>query len=228
MRLLGHVLDRHGPATTSHEEGETLGVERIVRQPVQLLLLHLAAAPAVDAPNLQLQVDPHVPARQIAHSAHLAVVPGAVDAPTGAARRFFPRRCRRMTRAFGSPKMPRTVGAGRKPGKRYASHKRRCFRIRHHARCLDPQNSPVSVERPTFLMLFSPTRQDEEPEYMPIGDKHSALRKQRHQVRRNEIASAIQTLLPLLQEPVPEDDYESSRWDTPLTRRRRIARRFGH
>ena len=33
----------------------------------------------------------------------------------------------------------------------------------HHARCLDHQNSPVSVERTTLRMLFSPTRQDEEP-----------------------------------------------------------------
>jgi len=30
-----------------------------------------------------------------------------------------------MTRAFGSPKTPHTVGSGRKPGKQYASHSRR-------------------------------------------------------------------------------------------------------
>jgi hypothetical protein len=30
-----------------------------------------------------------------------------------------------ITRAFGSPKMPRTVGSGRKPGKQYASQSRR-------------------------------------------------------------------------------------------------------
>ena len=101
MRLLGDVFDRHGPATSSDEEGETLGVERMVRQPVQPLLLHLAAALALDAPNLQLQVDPYVAARQIAHSAHPLIVPTSVDTPTGTASRFFPRLCRRITRAFG-------------------------------------------------------------------------------------------------------------------------------
>jgi len=42
-----------------------------------------------------------------------------------AAERFFERRSRVMTRAFGSPKTPRTVGRGQKPGKAYASHSRR-------------------------------------------------------------------------------------------------------
>src|ERR1019366_4122974 len=53
-RLLGYVLDRHGPAASSHEEGEALGVEWVARcQPVQLLLLHLIATSAVDSPDLQ-------------------------------------------------------------------------------------------------------------------------------------------------------------------------------
>jgi len=30
-----------------------------------------------------------------------------------------------ITRAFGSPKMPRTVGSGRNPGKQYESQSRR-------------------------------------------------------------------------------------------------------
>jgi hypothetical protein len=41
------------------------------------------------------------------------------------ARRFFDRRSSVITRAFGSPKTPRTVGCGRKPGNQYASHSRR-------------------------------------------------------------------------------------------------------
>ena len=41
-----------------------------------------------------------------------------------AARGFFERRLSVITRAFGSPKMPRTVGSGRKPGKQYASPSR--------------------------------------------------------------------------------------------------------
>ena len=41
---------------------------------------------------------------------------------------FFERRTRSMMQAFGSPKTPRTVGCGRKPGNAYASLSRR-FRL---------------------------------------------------------------------------------------------------
>ena len=44
------------------------------------------------------------------------------------AARFFERRFSLTMRAFGSPKMPRTVPSGRKPGNAYASHSRR-FRL---------------------------------------------------------------------------------------------------
>ena len=117
-RLLGHVRDRHGPAASPHEEDETLSVERIIRQPLQGFLLHRAARLAIDAANLQRQVDPRVPAGQVADSAYLPVVPASLAVATGAAGRFFPRRWRRTMRAFGSPKRPCTVGVGRKPGKR--------------------------------------------------------------------------------------------------------------
>ena len=88
--FLGNALDRHGPAAPSHEEGEAFGVERIVRKPVQGFLLHLAACLALDATNLHLQVDPSVPAGQVAHAACLAVVPGPSDLPARAACRIFP------------------------------------------------------------------------------------------------------------------------------------------
>ena len=55
-------------------------------------------------------------ARQISHMADLAVVPAHLDATTTAAHRFFERRFSPITTAFGSPKIPRTVGSGRKPG----------------------------------------------------------------------------------------------------------------
>jgi hypothetical protein len=48
-----------------------------------------------------------------------------VHPTTATAGRFFERRTRVMTRAFGSPKIPRTVGCGRKPGKAYPSHSHR-------------------------------------------------------------------------------------------------------
>ena len=53
------------------------------------------------------------------------VVPAHLDATATAAGRFFERRFSVITRAFGSPKMPCTVGRGRKPGNAYVSHRRR-------------------------------------------------------------------------------------------------------
>ena len=46
-----------------------------------------------------------------------AIVPAHLHATATAACRFFDRRLSPITRAFGSPKMPRTVGSDRKPGK---------------------------------------------------------------------------------------------------------------
>jgi hypothetical protein len=41
-----------------------------------------------------------------------------VDGPADTAQSFFPLRTRRRMRALGSPKIPVTVDAGRKPGNR--------------------------------------------------------------------------------------------------------------
>src|ERR1700675_4391145 len=106
--------------------GKALGIERVVGQELQPLALHLAATPTIDAPNLQLEQHSSVAARKIAHPPRLAVVPARLRTATAATGRFFERRTRVMTRAFGSPKTPRTVGCGRKPGNAYASHSRRC------------------------------------------------------------------------------------------------------
>ena len=54
------------------------------------------------------------------------VVPPRVNSAATAADRFFECRTRVMTRAFGSPNTPRTVGCGRNPSNAYASHSRRC------------------------------------------------------------------------------------------------------
>src|SRR4029077_15296916 len=101
--------------------GKALGVERIVGQKVEPLPLHLATAATVEASHLQFKKNPPVAARQIAHAAHLAIVPAHLHSTATATSRFFERRLSLMTRAFGSPKMPHTVGSGRKPGKQYAS-----------------------------------------------------------------------------------------------------------
>jgi hypothetical protein len=95
------------------------------RQKVEPLPLHLATTAAINSPHLQFQKYPRVAARQIAHAAHLAVVPAHLDATATAAGGFFERRLSVITRAFGSPKIPRTVGCGRKPGNQYVSQSRR-------------------------------------------------------------------------------------------------------
>ena len=120
-----HILDRRRPAAPANIIGKALGVERIVRQKVEQLALHLAAVTAVEAPHLQFQKNPRVAARQIAHAPYLAIVPAHLGATATATSRFFERRLRRIIRTFGSPNTPCTVCSGRNPGKLYASHSRR-------------------------------------------------------------------------------------------------------
>jgi len=77
-------------------------------------------------PHLNLQEDPRVAARQIANQPYTPVVPTPMKPPAAPADRFFARRASVMIRTFGSPKTPRTVGRGRKPGNLYVSQRRRC------------------------------------------------------------------------------------------------------
>src|SRR6266849_4580232 len=124
-QLLGHVPDRRGPTAPPHVEGEALGVKGIVGEKREALLLHLATALTGHAPHLDVEVAAQVAAGQVADAALLAVVPPALPPAAGPAGRFFDRRVSVMMRAWGSPKIPVTVGLGRNPGKRYASHSRR-------------------------------------------------------------------------------------------------------
>ena len=125
LELLGDVLDRGTAAAPADIEGEALRVERIGAKEAELLPLHLAATATEDTPHLEFEKHPCVAAGQIAHAPAFAVVPARVFLAAGATDCFFTRRLRVMTRAFGSPKTPRTVGSGRKPGKAYDSDKRR-------------------------------------------------------------------------------------------------------
>jgi len=70
----------------------------------------------LNPPDLDLQENPRVAARQIANQPFTPVVPSRMNTPAAPADRFFARRANVMMRAFGSPKTPRTVGRGRKPG----------------------------------------------------------------------------------------------------------------
>ncbi|MEI7875981.1 MAG: hypothetical protein WCK95_27930 [Alphaproteobacteria bacterium] len=115
-QLLGNVLDRRLPATSTDIVGKALRVERIVGQKIEPLALHLATTAALHPPDLDLQENPRVAARQIANQPFTPVVPSRMNPPAAPADRFFARRANVMMRAFGSPKTPRTVGRGRKPG----------------------------------------------------------------------------------------------------------------
>ena len=127
--LPGDSLDAHPPAPPPDPEGEPLDVEQRVGQPVQLLLLHLPAAPTADAAHFHVQVDAPIPAGEVPHSAHLPIVESAMHTPADPTGRFFPRRRSRMTRAYGSPKTPLTTDSGSWPGYRYVSHKRLAVRM---------------------------------------------------------------------------------------------------
>ena len=62
-----------------------------------------------------------------------------------------------MTRAFGSPKMPRTVGLGRNPAKRYVSHKRWFFDIPNPYQIPAPQNSAQTPANTAQQASFQPS-----------------------------------------------------------------------
>src|SRR5450756_1646870 len=106
IQLLRNVLDRCLPAATADVIGKALGIERVVRHEVEALALHVPATLAPHAAYLDLQVDAHVAAGQIANTPRASVVPTRVDSIAAAANAFFERRTRVMTRAFGSPKTP--------------------------------------------------------------------------------------------------------------------------
>src|SRR5947209_5731201 len=102
--LLGHLLDGGIAAAPADEVGEPLGIERIVGEPVQPFAFHAATPGALDPTDREGEVDPFVAARQIADAAWSLVVVGAKGLSTDAAERFFRRRWREMTTAWGSPK----------------------------------------------------------------------------------------------------------------------------
>src|SRR5262247_1066354 len=55
--FLSNVFDCHDPAAPPHKEAKPFAVKRIVRKPLQFLLLHLAASGAFDTTHLDLQVN---------------------------------------------------------------------------------------------------------------------------------------------------------------------------
>jgi hypothetical protein len=126
-------------------------------QKVEPLALHLATVTAVEAPHLQFQKNPRVAARQIAHRRTLRSYQPIWTRPQQPQVRFFERRLSLITRAFGSPKTPHTVGSGRKPGKQYASHSRRgrfaALVIHLDAKSKPAPKSKIARKSTAFLRL---------------------------------------------------------------------------
>ena len=124
MKFVGDRLDSAVAATPSHEVGETLRVKRIVGDPVELFGLHPTTPPAKHPPHRKRDKDPLVATRQVADQAWPLIVEDRVAMPALSAGRFFRRRRKVTITAKRSPKTPRRVEVGAKPGNRYTS--RRC------------------------------------------------------------------------------------------------------
>src|SRR5262249_348841 len=165
----GDVSNRQGSTAAPDVEGGALDVQGIVGQEVEPFLLHRAAAPTGHAPRLDLEVDPDVAAREVADATLFAIVPAALAA--GPAGRFFDRRVRRMLRAWGSPKIPVTVGLGWKPGKRYASHSRRGCAGVGVRRSSSAPSSASAYFRPLPERLPDPTG----PSFHPLTSTKSLI-----------------------------------------------------
>jgi hypothetical protein len=77
-----------------------------------------------------------------------------MEATATSAPRFFERRLSLMMRAFGSPKMPRTVASGRKSGNTYASHSRRFRALQADIRKpRQVSNTPAQAENPAMMRV---------------------------------------------------------------------------
>jgi hypothetical protein len=116
--FFGYFFDGGLSTATAHEEGEPLGIERIVGEPVEPFPFHAAAPGALDPTDFEFQVDASVAAGQVADAPEPFVVIGTKGLPADPAGGFFRRRWSEMTTAQGSPKTPRISGRGTKPRNR--------------------------------------------------------------------------------------------------------------
>jgi hypothetical protein len=173
--------------------GKALRIERVVRQEIEPLALHLAATAASHPPDLNLQEDARVAARQIANPPYTPVVPTQMNPPAAPAGRFFARRASVMRRAFGSPKIPRTVGWGRKPGNVYVSHRRRRRFDELAIATSCPIQSPYETQKTQYPWGFKPHFPLVSSTRFPDEPKHFCRRKEgvknRSEPRAHEAAA---------------------------------------
>ena len=110
----GNVFNRLSVASPANIESKALGVERIIRKKLQLLLLHLVATKTENPANLKFEVHTPIAAGKITHSPILAIIDGSVYFTAGATGGFFPCRVSFITMALESPKTPDTLCGGLK------------------------------------------------------------------------------------------------------------------
>ena len=89
VQLFGHRLECPLHAAPPHVEGKPLGVEGILREPIEPFALHQATGAASDAPHMHFQHHPRVAAGQIAYPSPLAVVPAHLGSTAAAAHLFW-------------------------------------------------------------------------------------------------------------------------------------------
>jgi len=77
-----------------------------------------------------------------------------MQASTAAAQSFFDRRLSLIMRALGSPKIPRTVPSGRKPGNAYASQSRRFRFAGAGIQNLRILSTPPHAQNPAMMRLY--------------------------------------------------------------------------
>ena len=97
--LFSNILDRRAAAPLADIEGKALGIERVVCEEVELLLLHFPAPPALDPPDLQFQVDTGIAAGEVSDPTGLSVIEGPAGCPADTTCSFFPCRESATTRA---------------------------------------------------------------------------------------------------------------------------------
>ena len=97
-------------------QGKSLGIARVLRQPVKMLYMHAAAPRAIDTPALELQVDPPAGNREITYPQDPFVVTSPAAVPAVRTESCFFRLLSLMTRAYRSPNTPFNWEAATKPG----------------------------------------------------------------------------------------------------------------
>src|SRR5262249_21080536 len=117
VQLFGDRFDRAVATALAHIEGETLGVERVVGQPVQALSLHAATPPTGDATHGEGQIDPLIATSAVTDAARPLIIEAREALATYPTGRFFRRRRRVNKTAWGSSSTSWIRAQGTKPGK---------------------------------------------------------------------------------------------------------------